>query len=162
MDYFDVTDETEIENTEAGFEKRLKTENARRKIPIHPELIRLGFVEWARSHPNGRIFPDADVGSGEKLSDHFSKRFAYFLEKQGVWVPRKKVFHSFRGNFTDALKSADVPLDMREAIMGWDNKGRMDARYGSGFTIEALSKAMNPVTYDGLDLSHLYPNASEN
>tara|TARA_R110002110_G_C13468395_1_gene719665 strand:- start:14322 stop:15293 length:972 start_codon:yes stop_codon:yes gene_type:complete len=152
--YFDVDDEPWAEGT--GVEKRLKNENARRKVPLHPELKRLGFLEYVQSQPEGRLFPDAPAGSGGKLSDHFSKSFARFLKKRDVWVSRKKVFHSFRGNFLDRLKEAEVPLDMREAILGWEPKGKMDARYGSGYSIELLSEQVAKVSYPGLDLSRLY------
>ena len=151
--YFDVDDEPWAEGT--GVEKRLKNENARRKVPFHPELKRLGFLDYVQSQPEGRLFPDAPAGSGGKLSDHFSKRFAYFLKKRGVWVARKKVFHSFRGTFTDCLKDAQVPLDMREAILGWGPAGKMDARYGSGFTVDTLYDQVARSSYPDLDLSHL-------
>jgi len=153
--YFDVDDEPWAEGT--GVEKRLKNENARRKVPLHPELKRLGFLDYVQSQPEGRLFPEAPAGSGGKLSDHFSKRFAYFLKKRGVWVSRKKVFHSFRGTFADCLKAAEVPLDMREAIMGWTPAGKMDARYGDGFGVSLLSKEMQRTNYRELDLSFLYP-----
>ncbi len=153
--YFDVDDEPWAEGT--GVVKRLKNENARRKVPLHPELKRLGFLNYVQSQPEGRLFPEAPAGSGGKLSDHFSKRFAYFLKKRGVWVSRKKVFHSFRGTFADCLKAAEVPLDMREAIMGWTPAGKMDARYGDGFGVSLLSKEMQRTNYRELDLSFLYP-----
>ena len=70
-------------------------------------------------------------------------------------LAHKKVFHSFRGTFADCLKDAQVPLDMREAIMGWEPSGKMDAQYGSGHSIELLSEQVAKSSYPGLDLSHL-------
>ena len=151
--YFDVNDEPWTKST--AVEKRLKNENARRKVPLHPELKRLGFLEYVRSQSEGRLFPEAREGSGGKLSDHFSKGFARFLKKRDVWVSRKKVFHSFRGTFADRLKEAHVPLDIREAIMGWEPSGKMDARYGSGYSIDVLSEQVAKSSYPDLDLSHL-------
>lgn len=152
--YFDVNDVPWGENV--GVEKRLKNENACRKVPMHPELKRLGFLEYVQGQSEERLFPEAPAGSGGKLSDHFSKRFAYFLKKRELWVSHKKVFHSFRGTFADCLKDAEVPLDMREAIMGWERRGKMDALYGSGYSIELLSEQVAKTSYPDLDLSRLY------
>ena len=155
--YFDVTDDPKQDGL--NVEKQLKNENARREVPVHPELERLGFVDWVHAQPKGRLFPEARAGDNKKLSDRFSKWFNNYLQKCGVWVPRKKVFHSFRGTFADRLKNAGVPLDKREAIMGWEAAGKMDARYGEGFSIEALSEEMQKTTYPDLDLSFLYPSS---
>jgi len=153
--YFDVTEDPSQEVLDV--EKRLKTANARRKVPVHPELIRLGFVDWVQNQRKGRLFPEARAGKNKKLSDRYSKWFSNFLKKRGVWVERKKVFHSFRGTFADCLKNAGVPLDRREAIMGWDPKGKMDARYGDGFDVEVLFEEMQKTSYPELDFSALYP-----
>ncbi|MBV1887594.1 MAG: hypothetical protein KUG61_10970, partial [Parvibaculaceae bacterium] len=63
----------------------------------------------------------------------------------------------FRGTFADRLKHAGVPLDKREAIMGWEPAGKVDARYGEGFTIEAPSEEMEKTGYPELGLSFLFP-----
>lgn len=154
--FFDIHEDPNRESSD--MKKSLKNVNSWRKVPIHPELVRLGFVDWARAQPTGRLFPEARAGENKKLSDRFSKWFNSYLTKRGVWVPRKKVFHSFRGTFADRLKHAGVPLDKREAIMGWEPAGKMDARYGEGFTIEALSEEMEKTGYPELDFSFLFPH----
>ena len=135
--------------------KRLKTQNSLRKVPIHPELIRIGFLDYVEAAGREWLFPDMPCRDAPKMSDQFSKRFRTFLKPTGIWVPRRKVFHSFRNAFNDALREADVRLEFREQIMGWVDYKKMDNHYGHGHLIKRLHDEVSRVAYHGLDLSHL-------
>ncbi|MFS4437576.1 hypothetical protein ACMA5I_05115 [Paracoccaceae bacterium GXU_MW_L88] len=155
---FQITDEVLAEYHGLTFDKRLKTDNAMRTIPVHPMLESLGLIDWMQESNHPRLFPDAEAGSDGKLSTRFSKKFATFSKAAGVWEHRKKVFHSFRGNFTDAMREAGVPLELRIAIQGWESVHDIDPKYGtSGYPVKRLYEAISRTRYDGLDLSHLYP-----
>lgn len=156
--YFSVNDRIEGHDYAAGeYVKQLKARNSLRSVPVHPELVRLGFLNFAASCERDWLFPDVPCLSAGKMSNQFSKKFKTFLKPTGVWVPRRKVFHSFRGTFNDALRAADVSVEFREAIMGWVDCKKMDARYGKGHLIKRLHAVVSNVSYPGLDLSHLYP-----
>ncbi len=155
--YLQITDETEIEYDPEQFDKRIKARNSLRAIPIHPELVRLGFLDWASTRNPGRLFPEASKGNSDKPSDIYSKRFKRVLEQAGVWVPRRKVFHSFRDTFNDALRRAHVGQELREAICGWKSQRSMDSRYGEGHLVRHLYEACAKVEFPGLDLTHLRP-----
>ncbi|MEF2553939.1 site-specific integrase [Aurantimonas sp. A2-1-M11] len=154
--YLAVTDEEEIAYDHLAFEKRVKNRNAIRDIPIHPELHRLGLVDWIESRPAGWLFPEAFQGKADKLSTQFSKRFATFLKSRRLWVPRRKVFHSFRNNFNDALRAGGVSEEFRSTINGWAQEQKMDARYGRGHKVDRLFPEIRKAEYRGLDLSHLH------
>jgi integrase len=156
--YLAITDEEAGEYDPKEFQKRVKNKNSIRDIPIHSELRRLGFVSWVSEQPDGRLFPEAQAAKNGKLSDVYSKWFKRFLEFQGVWVQRRKVFHSFRNSFNDALREAKVPVEFRKAINGWSSQEGMDTRYGRGHKVHRLAEHVEKVTYEGLDLSHLYPS----
>lgn len=156
-----VTDQDEIDHDPETFIKRVKTTQSVRDIPLHPELVRLGFLEWALPRGPGRLFPEAKQPPNGKPSDIYSKRFKTLIDGCGVWVPRRKVFHSFRNSFNDAMRDAGVPEEMRSAINGWSNQKTMDGRYGRGHKVRTLYAEIEKVAYPGLDLSHLYPTASE-
>lgn len=153
--YLSVTDEEESSLNSNSPSKRVKNRNAIRDIPIHPELERLGFIEWVQARDPGRLFPEATVGHDDKASNQFSKRFATFLKSCGIWHPRKKVFHSFRNNFNDALRDCGVSEEMRRAINGWSDQASMDARYGRGHKVHRLYEELRKARYEGLNLSHL-------
>uniref|UniRef100_A0A2A4YQ06 Tyr recombinase domain-containing protein n=1 Tax=OCS116 cluster bacterium TaxID=2030921 RepID=A0A2A4YQ06_9PROT len=155
--YFEVTDEEEGEYNSEEFVKRLKTKSALRSIPVHQRLLDFGFLDWVNARGKGRLFPDAMSGSGDKPSFVFSKKFATFIKAIKVWQPRKRVFHSFRNNFNDALRRAEVRPEIREAINGWKAKHEMDAKYGIGHSLEVLNEEINKISYEGLDLKHLEP-----
>ncbi|MBY5826570.1 site-specific integrase [Rhizobium leguminosarum] len=132
-------------------ERCLKTENAERIIPIHPELIRLGLLQRvAKLEKLGveRLFNDLPGGNTDHISDLFSKRFAYHLktlELHGNGI----TFHSTRHTFRDALREAGVPHDATVALGGWSAKGT-DERYGDGMRPQTLVKWMAEVKYESL------------
>jgi integrase len=153
--YISATDETAQQYDPGEFSKRLKNENSLRDIPVHPMLERFGLIEWVAKRGDGRLFPEATKGSGEKPSDKFSKLFAYNLKAAGVWQARKFVFHSFRGTFNDALRAAGVSREHREAVNGWREQRAMDDRYGHGTKIEMLAAEISKVEFPGLIVEHL-------
>jgi integrase len=137
--------------------QRLKTSAARRLIPLHPELQRIGFmahVEGQRRKKEARLFPELPLGHNGYLSDPFQKFFKRFLRDAGAKTARTS-FHSFRHTFTDALRDAGVPEDRRRELLGWAGKG-MEATYGAGHAAATLAPEVAKVTYAGLDLAHLY------
>lgn len=156
--YFDINDKiagTDYQDDE--YVKRLKTRNSLRRVPVHPELVQIGLLDFVENSKREWLFPDMPKGDAPKMSDQFSKRFRTFMKPTGLSVPRRKVFHSFRNSFNDALRQADVRLEYREQIMGWVDYKRMDSRYGQGHLIQRLHDEISRTFYDGLDLSHLYP-----
>ena len=76
INYFNLFD-LDDEDGAAGLEgkKSLKTPAARRKVPIHPFLIELGFlcyVEWLRTQRMTQLFPNLSLYRGRRTKE-FSK-----------------------------------------------------------------------------------------
>lgn len=159
--YFDVNDKVYGEDyaSEGEYIKRLKTKNSLRKVPIHPELVKVGFLSYVEQSERQWLFPDMPTQGASKMSDQFSKRFRVFMKPTGLSVRRRKVFHSFRNSFNDALRAAEVGLEYREQIMGWVDYKRMDNRYGHGHSIKRLYDEVAKVSYEDLDLSYLHISA---
>lgn len=81
---------------EAG--TRLKTRSSRRVVPIHPELARLGFLEFAarqREAGHDRLFPELKRDRRGSYSGHFQRWANRFLETAGAKGERQS-FHSTR------------------------------------------------------------------
>ncbi len=156
IQFFDVTPISDIEADDSEL-KSLKTASSRRCIPIHNMLFDIGFGSFLEHRLNSgarRLFPDyvkaKDDGSWSK---HFSKHFKRF--KNSVGLKRTGVdFHSFRHNMEDALRNANVPKDVRDAIQGHGENG-VSREYGTGYYVETLNAAIQKIAYRGLDLSHL-------
>ena len=89
----------------------------------------------------------------------WTKWFGRYLRSVGI-TDRRKVFHSFRHSFKDALRAADVSEDLNDALLGQKNSsvGRSyGAKQKSGakdivrrFGIERLKSAVYAVEYKGL------------
>lgn len=100
IECIDINDiEATDEVTEGGRKKRVKTKNARRLVPIHRELIRLGllrYVEAKRAEGQVYLFPELSRTRRDGPAHAPSNWFGRFRKKVGVTTPQESVFHSFR------------------------------------------------------------------
>ncbi|MDB6119545.1 MAG: Phage integrase family protein [Verrucomicrobiaceae bacterium] len=145
-------------NSKAG--KRLKTKQSRRRVPIHHQLIKMGFLEYVRERAKdgagSRLFPELPPDSKGYRSGLFSKWFGHFTD---AVLPRcKATFHSFRHQWRTQLTRSNVSIEDAEQLGGWGHGKRSSERlYSHGQTLAALKAAIDRVEYAGLDLGHLVP-----
>jgi integrase len=130
--------------TDEGPGQALKNPGSRRRIPIHAQLIRLGFVEYARkAKGRSRIFDKLipDVVGDE--SGNWSKWFGgYLREKAGV-TDKRMVFHSFRHTFKQEARAVEIPEDVSDAITGHSG-GKVSRNYGgTDYPLRPLVEAMS-------------------
>ncbi|UPK23868.1 site-specific integrase [Bradyrhizobium sp. 195] len=135
--------------------KRIKTEAGERFVPLHAELIAMGFLDFVRSCNGVRLFPELERDSYGYFST-MSKWFGRFLAKAGVKQPRV-TFHSLRHNYRDALSRARLSRDVIRALGGWASDG-VDDDYGGDLEafVSVLADAVAKVSYEDLNLSHLH------
>lgn len=140
-----------------GHMRHLKNRYAPRKVPIHSELVRLGFLDFVaagRENSKKRLFPQL-TSAREKQSAAFSKWYSRYSRR---FVPDdRKSFHSFRHTVKRVLRTARVEKALRDAVMGHAHADEAE-RYGldedgQGFELTALRDAIEAIRYDGLDLS---------
>ena len=99
-------------------ERPLKTASARRRIPLHPEVIRLGFVRYVEACNDGeRIFRDLKPGRFKKLSGPYSTAFARLMDDVGLSDPRL-TYHSLRHTYSDAMRRAGIEPELRSRLLG--------------------------------------------
>lgn len=143
--------------------KSVKTESSWRMMPIHPELIRMGFLDYVydlRAKNKKEVFPDLKTGSSGARSQAISRWFNEgFLNSVGAKTAKTN-FHSLRHTFRDALRAAEIPKDIAGEIGGWATTGDTIDNYGKGYMPDHLFKYVKKVSYPNLDLSHLY-NSSD-
>ncbi|MEA1832165.1 site-specific integrase [Methylobacterium durans] len=136
--------------------QRIKSKAGTRIVPLHPEVIALGFhgfAAHARAAGQDRLFPELPRDVRGYYSDAFQKWFSRFLQSCGA-AQENTTFHSFRHGWADRLREAGVPEDRRRALGGWANSG-VDAGYGRGFPTKMLANDVAKVVYPGLLLSFL-------
>ncbi len=136
--------------------KSLKNYSSHREVPVHPELVRCGFLDYVthrKSEGGGLLFPDLRRGSHGKLTAKFSQWWTKRGDELGVRVPRKKVFHSFRHSFKEACRVVGVSEEVHDALTGHSGGG-VGRTYG-GVPLDVKANAIRALSYAGLDLSHL-------
>lgn len=139
-------------------DRRLKNNDARATLPIHPELIRLGFlqhVEQRRSDNELLLFPEGVVNDRGQVGAKLGERFSARVKALGL-VGRKLGMHSFRHNFEDRLRAAELAERTALALARRTEPGSGRV-YGNGLSLRQKAEAVAKVNYPGLDLSHLYP-----
>ncbi|WP_096087612.1 DUF6538 domain-containing protein [Agaribacterium haliotis] len=127
--------------------KRLKNDDGRpRQVPIHPNLIKLdflNFVESRREKGFERLFPEAERNAEDKY-DSTGKRFATFRKSCGVTgAPREKTFHSFRTTVSvELLRNRGADEGLVNDIIGHASEYRESETkktYGSGLTMPQVT-----------------------
>jgi integrase len=146
--------------------KRLKTKASRRVVPIHKELVRLGFLKFVedvrkRDGEKAFLFPLVAPDKGRAGVKAWSKWFGRYLRAQGV-TDTAKVFHSFRHGFKDALRQGKVNQEIHDALTGHAQASTVSGGYGAKemlarFGVKVLRAAVAKVAFPGLDLSQVRP-----
>ena len=146
--YFDINDE--------GTEKRVKNASSVRRVPVHPQLISLRFMEYVERMRRAKaryLFPDLVPDVKGNRSGNFSKWYARYLDSVGV-TDKRKVFHSYRHGFVDACREVMNP-ELRDALVGHANRATSE-QYGTGrYPLAPLFNAIASVQFKGLSLEHL-------
>ena len=159
--YLDVVASDDDGDTKAGNgAKMLKTASSRRKIPVHPELIKIGFLKFADDQktqsPGARLFSDLKPDQYGNHASYALKRFRDSFLSSAIGVKPRQTFYSFRHNFRDALRRIEAPPDALQAMGGWSQGKLTSDSYGDKSDPDYQVKFMNRVAYPGLDLSHLH------
>ena len=132
-----------------------REESSRRLIPVHPQLLDIGFHKLidGKNEKDDWLFSDLKFDSRGYRSDGFQKWFRRFQEKVGTYSP-KTTFHSFRHTWRDAARNARIPDETADAIGGWRRDGT-SSRYGAGASQKVLLEEIRKIEFPGVDLSHL-------
>lgn len=133
--------------------KKLKTKAAKRKVPIHPELVRLGFLDYLEdvkiaAPANKQLFPYLTPTKHGRLSDRASKHFGRYLDTVKL-QSRSKVFHSFRDTVNNQLSENGVSIELRCHIVGHDINHVNVKNYSDPPTAERLmNSAISKLCYE--------------
>ena len=156
--------------------KVLKNQSSRRVVPIHSDLIRMGFLDFVTQAVRERreklfsdgLTYDAKKGWGSRAT-HFFCRFPSPSTKAGGYLYKcgirerdaegrtdRKNFHSFRHTFVDmARESGEEAYLVAPDITGHSRgKEGQIARYGNGFNLHkkqtVLEGLIVPVDLSGI------------
>lgn len=150
-------------DTKAG--RRLKTKSSERVVPVHPQLIEIGFLDYValrrKEGEQAWLFPTVAPDQKGALRA-WAKWWGRHLRDHVGVKDTNKVFHSFRHGFQDALRQATPDEELRDALAGRSSGKSVSRRYGAKAMLErwgvkALKAAIDKINYPGLDLSRVTP-----
>lgn len=109
----------------------VKTDGSRRDVPIHPDLVGLGFMGYARSVPqDGQLFPLLKKSPAGYYGTNFAKRWATYLRVNlGLHSPAHPC-HGFRHTFKTLCREARLDEDVQDAITGHLGDNKVARGYG--------------------------------
>jgi integrase len=135
--------------------KTVKTKGSRRLVPLHSELIRLGFldyVEATRKAGHERLWPKLTLRT-ERPSHVFSNWFNKKprMANSEVAIPD---FHSLRHTARTAMKA--TPEHHKDAVTGHEIKGSVGTTIYTHPTPDEVRAAVETIRYEGFDLPRSY------
>jgi integrase len=144
--------------TDSGEDQRIKTEAGRRSVPIHSELIRLGFLEYVKAIKatgSDSLWPSLRLREG-KPSGYYSAWFAAHRKAQGV-KDMYPDFHCFRHTVRPLMRRAGFSEQTMDRITGHDSGGSVGTVVYDHFTLVELQKAVEAIQHPGLKLPLVSP-----
>src|SRR5262249_26100329 len=134
-------------------QRRLKNKGSERRVPLHPALIRVGFLQYVterRKEGDTALFPELKADPHGTRTRIWGKRFARHVRLVcGVTDKRKASFHTFRHAFVDAARAVMIE-EHRHAITGHSGGG-VGRGYGTSVPLSVLAESMAKVRYPGLE-----------
>lgn len=164
----------EVESSgKVGEVKRtLKNPSTKRKVPIHPNLIELGFIEYVKTCANWTetkmLFPSSIPDDDSKkpvLGRAPSQALLRFMRNDLKW-PRGFCIHSFRHSVEDSIRDAQVDEPWPPGLSQFYTGRRLprngdwhfflpqgsEIDYGQGYNPERIVKYVSRIKYEGLNL----------
>jgi integrase len=141
-----------INITDQGEGQQVKSQAGLRIVPIHSELMRLGFSDYITSLKGPLVWPALPQRKG-KPGGYFSH---YFSElRRSLDVPPSMVLHSFRHNVRTALSEANIPEAVIDKLLGHEAQGSIGARVYTHVPLKLLQSAIATLTFPTSSLKKL-------
>jgi len=143
-------------------DQSLKRSHHARLIPIHKQLIEMGFIDYVSSLSHHRLFPELRLkrdGYGQTFSRWFCDTY---LNKKNCDIKQSgndsPVFHSFRHTFITTLDHANTPSHQIAHIVGHTPTGGETVnRYTKPNDILKRNEIINGLNYPSVDFNLIQP-----
>jgi integrase len=137
----------------------LKNAWSQRRVPLHADLIALGFLDyvksaadWKNSKGQPRIFPALRPDKYETETANWSKWFHRYLRGTIGITDRRIVFHSFRHSFKHYSRDMEIAKDAHDALTGHKGKDVADDYGNFYYPLKPLVAAINRYKVPGFVL----------
>lgn len=145
-----------ISISDLGSKQQVKTAASVRTIPIHDEVIRLGFLEYAQAIKNEgseSLWPQLRQRHG-KPGGIFSNWFGSYRGMIGLTGGPD--FHSFRHLVRSELHEAEVSEPIIDSILGHTSKGSVGAKVYTHQKVQALKRAIGKLDFSFINIPKTY------
>lgn len=134
--------------------QRVKTEGSERRVPLHPDLVKLGFVKYAQAQAGKPLlFDRLSMGPKEtRLAGNWGRWFARYMRDTCGVTDERMTFHSFRHTFKHHMRQCQVPKDVNDALTGHETGDAADAYGGLSFPLSPLVEGVKRYRVDGFTL----------
>lgn len=135
-------------------EQRLKNQGGERRIPIHPHLVDLGFVSYAKAqHGKDRLFDKLTAGPNEpRIAGNWGRWFARYLRNTCGVTDERMTFHSFRHSFKHYARMSHIPKDLHDLMTGHVLPAAADDYGGLTYPLNQLVPAIERYRVPGFKL----------
>ena len=136
-----------------------KTNASKRIVPIHSKLLELGLWEYAQELKARRYAHFLPHAPNDYRSKSVGRMWGKWVAKCGI-TDENKTFHSFRSTAITDMHNADEAHAGHAAIqrsVGHATSGTSGShgKYVRGIKLRNLQSAIESVTHDNFDVSHL-------
>jgi len=133
----------------------------RRRVPIHPDLVHMGFLEYVdkmKQEGHVQLFPELKVTRAQgKLGDKWRDWWSSYIRDELGITRIPQPFHSFRHTFVEHGRISKMDNELRRIIEGHAVNSVDMKHYGNSlYPIEPLYEEIVKMKFKGLDLSHLF------
>lgn len=129
----------------------VKTDSSRREVPVHPVLIKAGFIKYVAHIKKMRqawLFPDLTPHVNGTHSGNWSKWWGRYARKKIGIKDKRKVFHSLRHSFKTACRAAHIPEEVHDALTG--HSSASEGRSYGEQPLSVLRIAIDKISYSGV------------
>ena len=118
-----------LDEEDAG--RTVKTDSSRRRVPLHGDLVSLGFLDYAKSVPQAeQLFPLLKASPAGFYGANIGKAWAKYLRDVVQLQSPASPSHGFRHTFKTLSRQVSIPEDVHDAMTG-HNDGSVSRDYGS-------------------------------
>ncbi len=145
--------------TDAGEGQQVKTNASVRSIPIHPALVRLGFLDYVEAMQEAReasLWPHLKLRNG-RPGGFISDWFGHFRKAAGL-TEQYPDFHCFRHTVRTLMSRAGVDHKVQDCITGHETGGSTGTKvYQHTDQLELLA-AVEALDFSPLAFTRVYAN----
>lgn len=148
--------------TDDGEDQRIKSESGHRRVPIHSELIRLGFLGYVaavRASGSDSLWPDMPIRK-DKPSDYFGRWFKSHREAVGLAGDDSPTFHYFRHTVRPLMRRAGFSESTQDKITGHKTLGSVGTITYDHWMLTELQAAVEAIAFPKLTLRVASPDAA--